>query len=85
MINLIHPDGRREKLRWTDQHAASSYGLGVVLRGARGAEILDGAAFGALAAVGARIECATDLDRRRVAGALAWVALGLPDAALTVA
>ncbi len=85
MITLIHSDGRREKLRWTDQHAASSYGLGVVLRGTRGAEILDGVGFAALAAQGARIECGSDLDRRRVAGALAWAALGLPDASLTVA
>lgn len=85
MIHLMYPDGQRVKLRWTDQHASSSYGLGVVLIGPRGTEILDGATFGALAADGARIECDTDLERRRVAGALAWAALDLPDDALVVA
>jgi hypothetical protein len=61
----------------------SSYGLGVVLR-AKSSVPIDGAAFAALARDGWRIECNTDLERRRVAGALAWVALGLPAEALVV-
>jgi hypothetical protein len=83
MIHLISPDGRRERLRWTDQHPMSSYGLGVVLR-AKSSVPLDGAQFALLALEGWRIECSTDLERRRVAGALAWAVLGLPDDALVV-
>ena len=56
MIRLIHHDGKIEKLRWTDQHAASSHGLGVVLRG-HGSEILDGVGFRAMAMGGAKITC----------------------------
>lgn len=79
MIRLVHPNNAPVKLRWTDQHAASSYGLGVMLRG-HGGEVFDGATFAGMAADGWRIECSTDLERRRVAGALAWAALGLsPD------
>lgn len=83
MITLMSPTGRRERLRWTDQHPLSSYGLGVVLR-AKSSVPLDGATFAYLARDGWRIECDTDLERRRVAGALAWAALGLPTNALLV-
>ena len=83
MIRLIHPDGKSEKLRWTDQHAASSHGLGVVLRG-HGAGILDGMRFKSLAATGAKITCSDERELRRVAGALAWGALGLDDGILEV-
>jgi len=83
MIRLVSPDGRRERLRWTDKHPLSSYGLGVVLRAKSGVP-MDGAAFAALARDGWRIECDTDLERRRVAGALAWAALDLPHDALVV-
>jgi len=83
MIRLVSPDGCRERLRWTDQHPLSSYGLGVVLR-AKSSIPLDGATFAYLARDGWRIECDTDLERRRVAGALAWAALGLPAEALAV-
>lgn len=61
-----------EKLRWTTDHPASSYGGGVLLRG-QSSEILDGAQFQALrAAFGAWIE--TDNVER------VQRALGLPDA-----
>jgi len=83
MIRLISPDGRRERLRWSDQHPLSSYGLGVVLR-AKSSVPLDGATFAYLARDGWRIECDTDLERRRVAGALAWAAFRLPAEALMV-
>jgi len=83
MIRLVSPDGRRERLRWTDRHPMSSYGLGVVLR-AKSSIPLDGAAFARLAREGWYIECDSDLERRRVAGALAWAALGLPKDALKV-
>jgi len=83
MIRLVSPTGSRERLRWTDQHPMSSYGLGVVLRAKSGIP-LDGAAFARLAREGWRIECDTDLERRRVAGALAWAALDLPKDALKV-
>jgi len=83
MIHLISPDGRRERLRWTDKHPLSSYGLGVVLR-AKSSVPLCGAHFGRLALDGWRIECSTDLELRRVAGALAWAALNLPAEALVV-
>ena len=79
----MSPTGRRERLRWTDQHPLSSYGLGVVLR-AKSSIPIDGAAFAALAREGWRIECSTDLERRRVAGALAWAVLDLPEEALKV-
>lgn len=84
MIRLHHPDGRTEKLRWTDQHPASHYGLGVILRG-HGGDILDGAGFRALARAGAKITCSDDRERRRVAGALAWKLLDLPDGKLEIA
>jgi hypothetical protein len=81
MIRLVSPTGTHERLRWTDQHPMSSYGLGVVLR-AKSSTPLDGATFAAMARDGWRIECDTDLERRRVAGALAWSALGLATEAL---
>lgn len=84
MIRLILPDGTRHALRWTDQHPASRYGLGVVLH-ARQSQPIDGAMFKALAADGARIECGSDVERRRVLGALATAALALPDGAITLA
>jgi len=83
MIHLISPSGRRERMRWTDKHPLSSYGLGVVLR-AKSSVPMDGATFAALVRDGWRIECGTDLERRRVAGALAWAALGLPAESLAV-
>lgn len=83
MIRLLHPDGRAEKLRWTDKHPASHYGLGVVLRG-HGGRILDGVNFKLLAVAGAKIICSDDRERRRVAGALAWPALGFPETFLEV-
>ena len=83
MITLMSPTGRRERLRWTDQHPLSSYGLGVVLR-AKSSVPLDGATFAHLARGGWRIESDTDLERRLVAGALAWAALGLPTNTLLV-
>jgi hypothetical protein len=83
MIVLVSPDGRRKRLRWTDQHPLSSFGLGVVLR-AKSSVPMDGATFASMARDGWRIECDTDLERRRVAGALAWSALGLDAKALTV-
>jgi hypothetical protein len=83
MIQLISPDGKRQRLRWTDKHPLSRYGLGVVLR-AKSNTLIDGATFDALARDGWRIECSDNLDCRRVAGALAWSALGLPAEALAV-
>jgi hypothetical protein len=56
-----------ERLRWTDQHSASSYGDGVLLRG-KSSDVLDGDQFRALReAFGAWIE--TD-SKERVARAL---------------
>lgn len=84
MIRLILHDGTRHALRWTDRHPMSRYGLGVVMHARQGVPI-DGAQFKALAERGARIECSNDVERRRVAGALAWAALALPDSALVLA
>jgi hypothetical protein len=84
MIHLTHPNHPPQKLRWTDQHPASSYGLGVLLRG-HGGEILDGATFKKLTEDGYKIICSTDMERRRVAGALAWGALGLDEKFLEIA
>lgn len=83
MIRLVHPDGKIEKLRWTDQHSMSSHGLGVVLRG-HGSEILDGVGFRAMAMGGAKITCSDEREMRRVAGALAWGALGLEEGLLEI-
>jgi hypothetical protein len=56
-----------ERLRWTDQHLASGYGNGVLLRG-KSSDVLDGFQFRALRnAFGAWIE--TD-NKERVACAL---------------
>lgn len=81
MIHLVHPDGHREKLRWTDQHPRSAFGLGALSRGRTG-QILDGETFAELVARGGRLECSNDLERRRAAGALGWTALGVPPDAL---
>lgn len=84
MIHFIRPNGKSEKLRWTDQHPSSHYGLGVLLRG-HGGRILDGATFKSLALwCGAKIVCGDERERRRVAGALAYGALGLPDGKLEI-
>ena len=56
----------RFKLRWTDHHPASHYGLGVLL--APNNEVLDGFMFRFLRdSINARIECD---DPQRVRGAL---------------
>jgi len=83
MIRIIYADNTSARMRWTDQHADSSYGLGVLLY-ARSSNLLDGEGFRALADQGARIECDDDRERRRVAGALAWPALGLSDDKLAI-
>lgn len=83
MIRLVYRDGTSARMRWTDQHPASSYGLGILLY-ARSSEILDGERFRALVDQGARLECSTPVERRRVAGALAWPVLGLPDDKLAI-
>jgi hypothetical protein len=83
MAILISPSGCEEKLRWTDQHPASRYGLGVVLYGTRSL-VLHGAQFRAYANKGAVIVCADDHERRRVAGALAWGVLAIGDNKLIV-
>jgi hypothetical protein len=75
VIRLLQPNGASERLRWTDQHPESSFGLGIVLRGNTGA-ILTGLEFTYLAKEGARIECGSDLERRRAAGALGLSLLG---------
>lgn len=65
----------RIRLTWTDQHSASSYGLGVLLLpegNPLGVDILDGATFQALHAVEHAV-IVTD-NRARVLGAL-----GLPE------
>jgi hypothetical protein len=70
---------QRERLRWSDQHPASSHGLGVLLRG-QSDQLLDGDQFKKLVeAFGAHIECSTELEHKRVRNALAWGALGLPE------
>jgi|GEM_PF-1778185 len=76
MALLKSPGGREESLRWTDQHPASRYGLGVVLFGTRGL-VLHGAQFRAFANRGAVILCEDEREMRRVAGALAWGVLAL--------
>lgn len=69
-----------ETLRWTTDHPASSYGIGVLLRGKSG-EILDGRSFQAMVAnFGAWIECDSADTKRRVENALVTAATGLDDA-----
>lgn len=66
-----------ERLRWTDQHPASSYGVGVLERGKSG-QLLDGRQFASLhREFGAWIEYSTQTERRRIEHALAWPATGL--------
>lgn len=68
-----------ETLRWTTEHSASSYGIGVLLRGKSG-EILDGRSFKAMAeAFGAWIECDSADTKRRVENALVTAATELDD------
>lgn len=83
MIHLVSGDGTRERLRWTDQHGASRFGLGVVLRGNTG-ETLSGLEFLQLVRAGVRIECGSDLERRRTAGALGLAMLGEAVEAITL-
>jgi hypothetical protein len=68
-----------ETLRWTTDHPASSYGIGVLLRGKSG-EILDGRSFQAMhTAFGAWIEVDSVLTKQRVENALVTAASGLDD------
>lgn len=68
-----------ESLRWTTDHAASSYGIGVILRGKSG-EILDGRSFQAMAKnFGAWIEVDSQETKARVENALVTAATGLDD------
>lgn len=68
-----------ETLRWTTDHSASSYGIGVLLRGKSG-EILDGRAFmGLHKAFGAWIEVDSADTKRRVENALVTAASGLDE------
>jgi hypothetical protein len=83
MIRLISPDGRRERLRWTDRSQHSRYGLGVVMR-AKSSLPMDGSVFASMARDGWRIECSTDLECRRVAGALALAATYFPAGSIVV-
>ena len=69
-----------ETLRLVVDHPASSYGIGVLLRGKSG-EILDGHSFATLnESFGAWIECDSAETKRRVERALATAATGLDDA-----
>ena len=68
-----------EKLRLVTDHPASSYGIGVVLRGNSG-DVLDGRSFQALnQAFGAWIECDSANTKRKVQNALVTAATGLDD------
>lgn len=68
-----------ETLRWTTEHAASSRGLGVILRGKSG-ELLDGKSFEALAKhFGAWIEVDSDRAKSRVENALVTAVTELDD------
>lgn len=69
-----------ETLRLVTDHPASSYGIGVLLRG-KSDEILDGRSFEALAkSFGAWIECDSAATKRRVENALVTAATELDDA-----
>lgn len=69
-----------ETLRWTDEHPASHYGTGVILRGKSG-DILDGRSFAAMAnAFAAWIEVDSADTKRRVENALVTAATGLDNA-----
>lgn len=83
-IEAIHALGLRqinpETLRWSSDHPASSYGLGVILRGKSG-EILDGRTFQAVAKnFGAWIEVDSAKTKQRVENALVTAATELDDA-----
>jgi len=82
-IAAIHELGLRqrnpEKLRLVTEHPASSYGMGVILRGNSG-DILDGRTFAALnKAFGAWVECDSGDTKRRIENALVTAATGLDD------
>lgn len=69
----------RETLRWTTDHPASNYGLGVILRGKSG-EILDGRTFALMVCIfGAWIETDSESTQRKVRNALATAAVGVDD------
>ena len=73
-----------ETLRLVTDHPASSYGIGVLLRGKSG-EILDGRSFQAMhKAFNAWIECDSADTKRRVENALVTAATEL-DAAVKIA
>lgn len=68
-----------ETLRWTTDHAASSNGIGVLLRGKSG-EILDGRSFQAMHnGFGAWVECDSADTKRRCENALVTAVTGLDD------
>lgn len=68
-----------ETLRLVTDHPASSYGIGVLLRGKSG-QILDGAQFAKLhRAFGAWIECDSERTKQRVENALVTAATELDD------
>lgn len=68
-----------ETLRLVTDHPASSYGIGVLLRGKSG-DILDGAQFAKLHhAFGAWVECDSADTKRRVENALVTAATELDD------
>ena len=74
-----------ETLRLVTDHPASSYGIGVLLRGKSG-DLLDGAQFAKLhAAFDAWIECDSAETQRRVQNALVTAASGLDDQIKVVA
>lgn len=81
MITLVHPDGRREKLRWTDQ-VDTAGGHGALVGVAGGARLLGAPRAERLVQCGARFECETQLEMSRVADALDWHGRGLPASAL---
>lgn len=73
-----------ERIRWTDQHAESKHGIGVLLRG-KTSNKLTGEHFKILhTQYGAWLEVSNDVECRRVASALCWPALGIEDAVIKV-
>jgi hypothetical protein len=69
-----------ETLRLVTDHPASSYGIGVILRGKSGQQ-LGGREFAQLAKVfGAWIECDSDRTKQRVENALVTAATEMDDA-----
>lgn len=74
---LPHPSGRQEyrvRVQWTDEHASSSYGMGVLLM--PDGNVLDGAMMKALAPIGAYVE-GDPKDKARLENALASWSAGL--------